>query len=232
MKKAQNVLAVLAMICLIVAVLLTSFEIGIYGDSEYKAYRSDYEKYNVDEALGMEMDDIMEVTTYMMDYLIGREDELSIETYVDGEEQDFFNDQDRFHMGEVRDLFLGGLVLRWVLLGLAAVLILIMVIAKMDIKHTIPKAYDRTLIGFGAALVVIGAACAIDFDGVFTIFHKIFFDNDLWLFDYNTDYMIRMLPEGFFLDIAIRIALVFVGLLLVLWIIAFIWRRQMKKKTC
>ena len=27
-------------------------------------------------------------------------------TIIGGERQDFFNEQDRFHMGEVRDLFL------------------------------------------------------------------------------------------------------------------------------
>ena len=29
-------------------------------------------------------------------------------------------------------------------------------------------------------------------------FHKLFFNNDLWLLDYETDLMIRILPEEFF----------------------------------
>ena len=63
---------------------------------------------NVTDSLDMTIEDVMEVTEYMMDYLIGREEVLSIETNVDGETQDFFNEQDRLHMEDVKNLFLGG----------------------------------------------------------------------------------------------------------------------------
>ena len=101
-----------AMLLLIFAILLTSFQLAVYGDSDYRFYEKEYQKYHVTDALGMELEDVMIVTDYMMDYLIGREEELSVVTEVDGRTQDFFNDQDRFHMGEVKDLFLGGLRLR------------------------------------------------------------------------------------------------------------------------
>ena len=48
----------------------------------------------------------------MMAYLKGDREELSVMTIIGGERQDFFNEQDRFHMGEVRDLFLAGFALR------------------------------------------------------------------------------------------------------------------------
>ena len=53
----------------------------------------------------------------------------------------------------------------------------------------------------------------------FTIFHEMFFTNDLWMFDESTDYMIRMLPEGFFSDMVIRIVKVFVGSLAALGVV-------------
>ena len=40
---------------------------------------------------------------------------------------------------------------------------------------------------------------------------SLFFTNDLWLFDPSTDLMIRMLPEGFFYDMVMRIGLYFLG---------------------
>lgn len=49
----------------------------------------------------------MEVTDHMMAYLIGEEEELSIVTRVDGQGQDFFNEQDRLHMADVKNLFPG-----------------------------------------------------------------------------------------------------------------------------
>ena len=107
MKKTDRILATLAMFLVIVAILITSFQIAIYGDPEYKFYQRLYEKYTVTDALNMEMEDVMEVTEYMMAYLIGEEEELSIVTDVDGQTQDFFNEQDRLHMLDVKNLFLG-----------------------------------------------------------------------------------------------------------------------------
>ena len=56
----------------------------------------------------MKIDNVMAVTEHMMAYLIGKEEKLSIVTDVDGEHQDFFNEQDRLHLADVRNLFLGG----------------------------------------------------------------------------------------------------------------------------
>ena len=203
-----------AMVFLIMSMLLTSFQAVIYGDPNYRFYEKEYEKYKVTEPLAMELEDVMEVTVYMMDYLIGREEELSIVTDVDGQTQDFFNEQDRFHMADVRKLFLGGLKVRNLCAAAALFLIAGLIIAKTDWKRLLPRAY---LWALGILLVVIlllAAAFSIDFTRCFTIFHEIFFTNDLWMFNPSEDYMIRMLPEGFFFDMVIRIGMTFVGMLL------------------
>ena len=219
MKKLHHILAVAAMFLLVLALLITSFQIAIYGDPDYAFYEREYEKYNVTESLGMEMEDVMDVTEKMMDYLIGERPELSVITEVEGQTQDFFNQQDRLHMADVKNLFLGGLSLRWWLLGGAVVLIILLVILKGDWKRILPKAYFIALGIFLALTVVLGLLIASDFTKYFTIFHEIFFTNDLWLFDPATDYMIRMLPEGFFYDMVMRIGGVFIGSLLILLIV-------------
>lgn len=211
MKKLHHVLAVAAMLLLVLALLLTSFQLAIYGDPDYRFYEREYAKYNVTESLDMEMEDVMDVTEKMMDYLIGRRPELSVITDVDGQTQDFFNEQDRLHMADVKNLFLGGLTLRWVLLAAAAVLIALLVLLKGDWRRIIPRAYFIALGIFLAVTVLLGALFASDFTKYFTIFHEIFFTNDLWLFDPSTDLMIRMLPEGFFYDMVMRIGLYFLG---------------------
>ena len=52
---------------LIAALLITSFEIAMYAD--FDVYRQEYEKYDVLSDLNMSMDDAMDVTRQMMDYL-------------------------------------------------------------------------------------------------------------------------------------------------------------------
>ena len=50
----------------------------------------------------------------------------------------------------------------------------------------------------------------------------------LGLFDPAEDYMIRMLPEGLFSDMVIRIGVLFIAGLAVLLIISMIWRKKSK----
>ncbi len=226
----QNITAAAAMVSLIIALLLTSFQAAIYGDPEYRFYEKEYEKYQVAESLHMETADIMDVTERMMAYLIGEREELSVITRVDGREQDFFNEQDRFHMGEVKDLFLGGLRLRNYLLAAAALFLLLLVIGKTDLGKVLPRAYFISLGVFGALTGILGCLFASNFNKYFTIFHEIFFDNDLWIFDPAEDYMIRMLPEGFFFDFVIRIGGFFLGGLILLGGLAGGWMIFGKRK--
>ena len=230
MKKTDRILATLAMFLVIVAILITSFQIAIYGDPEYKFYQRLYEKYTVTDALNMEMEDVMEVTEYMMAYLIGEEEELSIVTDVDGQTQDFFNEQDRLHMLDVKNLFLGGLKLRTYLLIAVAVLLIVLLVKKADLKEVIVNAYGTAFKIFLGILLFLAVAFTVDFTACFTIFHEIFFTTDLWLFDAATDYMIRMLPEGFFASMVVRIVTIFVGILLAILLLILAWKRKEKKK--
>ena len=46
---------------------------------------------------------------------------------------------------------------------------------------------------------ILGFLASIDFDKAFVIFHKIAFRNDYWIFDSETDPVITILPEAFFM---------------------------------
>ena len=190
--------------------------------ADFDVYRQEYEKYDVLSELDMTMDDVMYVTHEMMDYLRGEGDTLSVVTTVEGQEQDFFNEQDRFHMGEVRELFIGGLNIRFGACVAAVLCVLFLVITRADIKKVVPRSYWIALGVTGAAVILIGIAAVVDFNAVFVQFHHIFFDNDLWIFDPAEDYMIRMLPEGLFYDMVMRIGAIFVVSLVVLLVLSFI----------
>ena len=220
MKKLHWCTGIILGFSVIAALLITSFEIAMYAD--FDVYRQEYEKYDVLSDLDMTMDDVMYVTHEMMDYLRGEGDTLSVMTTVEGQEQDFFNEQDRFHMGEVRDLFIGGLNIRLGACAAAVLCILFLVITRADIKKVVPRSYWIALGVTGAAVILIGIAAVVDFNAVFVQFHHIFFDNDLWIFDPAEDYMIRMLPEGLFYDMVMRIGAIFVVSLVVLLVLSFI----------
>ncbi len=230
MSTPWKVLLHFAMVCIIVSCLFLSFRIVVYSDPEFKFQEREYEKYDVAPYVNMDMDDIMDVTVYMMEYLDGRQDELSIVSNVDGEVKDFFNDDDRLHMADVRTMFIGVTIIMYVGFILAALIIIIMLIRKEDLRHELPRAFRHAGIILLALLVILGIACVIDFNDVFRIFHLIFFSGDSWLFDPNVDYMIRILPEGLFYDFAIWIIIWFVGIMVVLTIGSFIWDHVVKRQ--
>lgn len=213
---------------LIFIFLISSFEIGIYSDFDF--YEKEYSKYGVEEQLDMEMEDIMEVTEYMMSYLRGKEEVLSIETMVEGERQDFFNEQDRLHMEDVQGLFLGGLSLRRATFIILIAGVIALFALKGNWKKIIPYMYERILAVFAVVIVALGVLISQNFTKCFVIFHELFFDNDLWMFDPEYDYMIRMLPEGFFFDMVLRIAVIFIVMLLGSLIVCVISKRLDRKE--
>ena len=193
-------------------------------------YKKEYQRYEVTEDLDMSIDHVMYVTEHMMNYLIGKEEKLSVVTTVEGREQDFFNERDRLHMRDVRNLFLGGMKVGVICLAVAAVILAVLRKREEDWKRLYFRTYSIALSAWLVIGVLLGIAFRVDFTTCFTIFHKLFFTNNLWVFDPETDYMIRMLPEGFFLDMVIRISKVFVAVLVLIWIVLFWGKRNYKKE--
>lgn len=127
-------------------------------------------------------------------------------------------------MADVRELFLGGLRIRRIALVVLIVSVFFLVTQKGDWRRLIPVMYQRTLGIVLALTAVFGFVCSRDFNKYFIIFHHIFFDNDLWIFDPETDYMIRMLPEGFFYDMVMRIGGIFLVFLFGSLVFTIVWR--------
>ena len=211
-----------ASVAAVVILLISGFQAAMYAD--FGVYEREYIKYQVLRELDMEMEDAMYVTREMMAYLKGDRERLSVVTTVEGTEQDFFNEQDRLHMDDVQGLFLGGLALRrGAFAVLAAALVFLAAACRKEMWRTLARSFQVVLGILAALILFLGIAMARNFNAVFTKFHEIFFDNDLWIFDPAEDYMIRMLPEGLFFDMVIRIGGIFLAGLTVLLILSIVY---------
>lgn len=227
MKKVQWFLGIVFSLALILVLLISSFQFAAYGDFGF--YKKEYKKYDVVSDLDMELKDVMYVTYEMMDYLIGDRENLDVYTVVEGKEQDFFNEQDKLHMADVKNLFLGGLMVRRVSAAVMLLCLFVLWVTKANWKKILARGYQ---IGLGiatAGVAFLAVALIVDFNTAFTVFHEIFFTNDLWLFDPAEDYMIRMLPEGFFYDMALRIGGIFIISMLIFLAVSVFLARQAKK---
>lgn len=58
---------------------------------------------------------------------------------------------------------------------------------------------------------VIGLLASIDFDRAFILFHKLFFQNDYWIFDARIDPVIQILPQTFFMHCFIMIIVLIIA---------------------
>lgn len=213
-KKAVWVTSVLGAVSFIIVLLVTSFQLVLYADLSF--YEREYAKYNVLEAVNMEMKDVLYVTDEMMDYLIDKREDLVVVTTVGGEEREFFNDREKAHMADVKNLFMGGLMIRRIALALTVISIAIAVISKQNFKLIIPRAFEIGTAIFGVLVLIFGILAYNNFSELFVQFHLLFFDNDLWILNPATDLMINILPEGFFFDTVKAIVLVFITLLVLM----------------
>lgn len=228
MKPFQYILGILCAFSLVFILLITSVEAVAYWTPGY--YEKEYTKYNVTAAVRMEMSDLLEVTEEMMAYLRGNRKDLHVETIVDGQAREFFNEREIAHMEDVRDLFVGAIILRRAAIGIIAISLLILVFLKSDLFWLIPRTICAGAGMLFLAIAVLAGIIATDFTRYFTIFHEIFFDNDLWLLDPRTDLLINIVPEPFFVDTAARIAVTFGVSILVLFLIC-IWLIRFHKGT-
>ena len=113
-----------------------------------------------------------------------------------------------YAFADCRQLFLKGIrarVIACLLLAAFAVFIYVHN-GKQKTSVLLAKGYLRSL-GFVAVMsAVIAVLCVIDFTQVFTVFHHIFFDNDLWILYPDRDNLINIMQEDVFSDAAMWIA--------------------------
>ena len=79
---------------------------------------------------------------------------------------------------------------------------------RRKIRHAVSISRVTALVFLG--IIVFGALLLwglIDFDGLFTAFHRIAFTNEGWLLDARTDLLLRLMPVDFFIALAAKILL-------------------------
>lgn len=106
------------------------------------------------------------------------------------------------HFEEVKDIFVIFYYLAFITL-IACTAIIIYKKKKKDKTYLLTSSITVVVLPLVVALV-----SAINFDRVFTLFHKVFFRNDYWIFIPQFDPIINILPQTFFLHSLILILVV------------------------
>lgn len=228
-KTFAAILSAAAAWLLLLSMLLT----GVFLCTTSRAfYRYEYAKNDNAAVIGISDEDLMEVTEGLLDYLWGKRDNLDMQAEIQGEMREVFSQREKDHMVDVR--FLIVLARNALFICLPAGIILWVLAALIVYKQK--RGLMFAGIGYLAGAALLFAAVGIvvllamrDFTAVFVKFHEIFFTNDLWLLNWD-DMLIMMVPEPFFIDCAVLIAIVFGAGLLVTSVIALLMIVLRKKQ--
>lgn len=220
-------IGILFSLSLIVALFLTSFDIVIYANMP-DSFVNECVKYDVLDDVGISRADLADVTTEMFEYLRGNRESLAdITTTINGQpDTPFFNEKECMHMADCKELFTKGYNLRRTCLFVAAGLLVILLLMFREnfsaVLHSLAVGMLTAVITF---ILLLGAAAALvvtSFNKYFTLFHEIFFDNDLWLLDPSKDRLLMIMPTGYFVDCVTKIGIVFGVMLIILLVLAII----------
>lgn len=179
-------------------------------------YKNEYKKLGVTEYIGISEDDLKKTTDVLLGYIKGNNKTLDIECRINGITRSVFNDREKAHMQDVKNLYDGAIVVRNVSF---VIFVLSFIYIGRSKELFIGYKYSLSLVGLIIAFLLL--FCLMDFEGFWLAFHHLFFPfNDLYILDPRYDILVMMVPEGFFFDLYVLIvastSVMLVGLYFVL----------------
>ncbi len=217
-KRFAVMLSTLASIVLILCILFTALQLTI-NDKNFIEY--EYARLSLSREMGVSNLDLVSSCERLIDYMEGRVDSIDIQVTVDGEQVLMFEqEQEISHMADVRLLYQRFRTFRD--FGVLLALVLYLLGAVLHIRsamHTLASGYVYGAFVIALFAGFLGTWAALDFSNFWTFFHQMLFWNNDWLFDASTSRMINMLPEQFFSDVILRMAIL-AGVAFVLLLVA------------
>ncbi|HEX9017373.1 MAG TPA: TIGR01906 family membrane protein [Chloroflexota bacterium] len=191
-------------------------------------YRTEFDKYGVSATTGISPAELATTADAMSKYLMFQRDRVDdIVVTIGGKQVPLFNDRENKHMADVKAL-LGRFYTLQVVSG--AYVLLYLIVSPLWLGRAYRASVGRGLRwGGGLTLAMfglLGAVSMLDFSEMWTRFHLVAFDNDLWQLDPTKDRLIMMAPEGTWYDSAVRLALTTGGQAALSIVLGFILGRR------
>ncbi len=156
-------------------------------------YFHEYDKNNIYKNIAYKEQDIKNITYNIINYLQDKDKSLYY--------KQVFGNKEIKHMKDVKNLFQIGLKIKNLSLGCIFIILMIYLKNYKDLLYFL----NRSLRLINLIFLSICALVALNYDASFTLFHKIFFNNDLWLLEPKENIIINLLPLNFFMDITLYI---------------------------
>jgi integral membrane protein (TIGR01906 family) len=208
----QNILSYL--VSLLVPLILIGTAVRILLSPIYYTVEYNMPYFPLDE-YGMTKEQRLQWAPYAVDYLVNDAEisYLSDLKFEDGSA--LYNERELSHMEDVKNVVQGAL--RTWYISLALLLILALIAYRFEWLDEFFNGLRRGgwwMIGLAMAIAfIVGVGILLNPDvfwEFFTLFHKIFFEGDSWLF-YFSDTLIRLFPIRFWQDAFLAAAAIALG---------------------
>lgn len=179
----KKTFAFLISLSIILFILLYSID---FMAKDISYYNNFHNEYKIEEESGLSKEWIESASNSLVEFIKNGDKEVL---------KNHFNEKEISHMEDVYKLFKLDRIV-YISLFIITLAIFLYKLFKNDFLFF---RYVRKyiLLAYISVLSFLGI-CSLFFSESFIYFHKLFFNNDLWLLDYETDLMIRILPEEFF----------------------------------
>ena len=177
-------------------------------------YYIDINVLNIEASANLNKEELKANYNYLITYLTNdKKEEFNLPTLPSSE-------HGKIHFKEVKIIFD----------NLKVILLLSILVSIIGILINKKQRKIRYLLTSSVVLIILPIMLLIpfiiNFDKSFTTFHKIFFNNDYWLFDISTDPIITILPQDFFFHCAL---LIIISIMLISLTLRYIYRLEYKK---
>ena len=191
---------------LFLAILLSNSLLMINTDSFYKF---EFNKNNTALKTGINENDLFLVVDNIQDFFKEKSNEkINMVVYISGIKKNLFNSKEIQHMIDVKNLILNIKLFNYFLWFTALILLLIKISLSKEKKLISLLSITRSYFIYSVAILISTLILiALSFRWIFYFFHIISFDNNLWILDPRTDYLIKIFEEVFFMDAAIFIGI-------------------------
>ncbi|WP_445330239.1 TIGR01906 family membrane protein [Tepidibacter sp. Z1-5] len=192
-------------------ILLTSIE--FYSLNSF-FYFSQYDKNNVYQNITYSKEDVKNITYNLIDYL---------KYDVDLDYKHVFSEKEKRHMKDVKYIFQKGIWIK----KLSIIIICIIIYTNRKDMNNMLKCFTKSILTICVIFTLLCSIISLNYYNYFTVFHKIFFNNDDWLLSPKESIIINLLPLEFFKSISIYI---FITTMIVSCIVIFINFFLIKRK--
>ena len=223
-----RLLAFLSGLMILFALLFTSLQLCLNDEGWF---RQEYQKLSLESRIGIPAEDITRALMQLVYYMEGEAEGIQLSVTENGQTVEMYNEQEILHMEDVRELYQAFRTAR----NLCCILALILLaLSALLMRGQALRTFSEGFLSAAKALAILFVALGIwvvaDFSSFWTQFHRLFFDNDLWIMSYAECRMIRICPQQLFYDIVVRFALMFLIPTAVLLLLAILFRARGRRK--